>query len=84
MFLQNPFLRYTVDEDGKAEKKYGGVYLLFDRHVSVTETELSVNFMTLITRAGGIIGVGKEFLWMILFVLTHCVTFYKYVIPYLI
>ena len=40
--------------------------------------------MTLMTRVGGIIGVGKEFLWILLFLLAHGVTLYKYVIPYLI
>ena len=60
-----------------------GVNLLFDRHVSLTETELSVTEMTFLTRIGGAIGVGKEFLWMILFVITNAVTLHKYVIPYI-
>ena len=58
--------------------------MLFDRLVSVTETGLSVNEMTLLTRVGGIIGVGKELLWIILFSLTYCITMYNYVASFLV
>ena len=80
----NGFFRYTVDEDAQAKKTFGGVYLLFDRLVSVTKTGLSVNEMTLLTRVGGIVGVGKELLWIILFSITYCITMYNYVASFLV
>lgn len=47
-----------------------GLYIQFDQTVEVTVSKLQIGLKTLATRFGGIIGVGKEFLWVIIFSLT--------------
>ena len=38
-----------------------------DKSVEVTKSELQIGFQTLITRFGGIIGVSKNLLWIVIF-----------------
>ena len=40
-----------------------------------SQLHLTIPPLTLLTRIGGIIGVGKEFLWIIITALTYFVTF---------
>ena len=47
-----------------------GLYIQFDQTVEVTISKLQIGLKTLATRFGGIIGVGKELLWVIIFSLT--------------
>ena len=44
-----------------------GMYVTFLPDVEVKQTLLNIEPMTLMTRIGGIIGVGKELLWVIIF-----------------
>ena len=46
--------------------KVSAIFVHFEPKVSVAETKFLINEITLMTRIGGIIGVGKEFLWVIL------------------
>ena len=39
----------------------------FEKEVMVTKSAFTIDLMTLITRIGGIIGVGKELLWVLVF-----------------
>ena len=51
-------------------KEFGdsdGVTMYFDKEVEITKTELQINSKTLITRFGGIIGVSKNLLWIVIF-----------------
>ena len=51
-------------------KEFGdasGVTMIFDKEVEITETELQIGSKTLITRFGGIIGVSKNLLWIVIF-----------------
>ena len=41
--------------------------IFFDRVVKTTKSELQIGFKTLITRFGGIIGVCKNLLWIVIF-----------------
>ena len=47
--------------------KYG-LYLRFEDTVETTKMNIVITSTTLLTRIGGIIGVGKELLWVIVFV----------------
>ena len=47
-----------------------GLVVEFDREVDVTEVKFSIGFITLLTRLGGIIGVGKELLWVLISIFT--------------
>ena len=43
-----------------------GLYVEFHQEVIFSSNHLSIEPMTLLTRIGGIIGVGKEFFWVII------------------
>ena len=47
-----------------------GVLALFDKHVHQTQTKLQIGLNTFLTRVGGIIGVGKNLLWILIFSLS--------------
>ena len=42
-----------------------GVILTFNNEVELIKSELTVSFQTLITRVGGILGVGRTLTWLI-------------------
>ena len=42
-----------------------GVILTFNNEVELIKSELTVSFQTLITRVGGILGVGRTLTWII-------------------
>ena len=44
-----------------------GVTIIFDTVVEKTISDWQITPVTLLTRLGGIIGVGKNFLWIIIF-----------------
>ena len=56
--------------------KYG-LFIQFEDVIETIETSFVIDTRTMLTRIGGTIGVGKEFLWIILFAGTalkflHC------------
>ena len=55
------------------EERYG-FNLVFDESVEVTESVFSIDFVTLLTRIGGAVGVGKECLWIIFIILNKLLT----------
>ena len=59
--------KYSINNYGHvSDKRVSSVSLAFDRVVEKTLTELQINSRTLITRFGGIIGVGKNLMWIII------------------
>ena len=54
-----------------------GLILYFDKEVEVTEVKYSIGFITFLTRLGGIIGVGKELLWVLISIFTIGVFVHK-------
>ena len=63
--------RYQVDNVGfDARHDRYGLYAQFDQDVEVTVSKLEIGLKTLATRIGGIIGVGKELVWVIILVLS--------------
>ena len=42
--------------------------------MTVTRAQWSVDPMTLLTRVGGVVGVGKELLWLVLLLATYTIT----------
>lgn len=60
--------RYAIEKIGFYEtKKKSGLGITFDNVVEQTISELQVGTKTLLVRFGGIIGVGKNLLWIIIF-----------------
>ena len=63
--------RYASTDIGKDTRTDRiGLFAQFEEDIEVNQIKLSVTTVTLITRIGGIIGVGKEFLWVIIFCIT--------------
>ena len=58
---------YKTTKNGHDERedRYG-LYVEFRQKFILTSNHLSIEPMTLLTRIGGIIGVGKEFFWVII------------------
>ena len=54
-------------------KNYRGMVIAFSNEVEVLTSELQISAKTFLTRVGGVIGVGKEFFWIIL----SCFSFIK-------
>ena len=57
---------YIKDLGFISEEQKSGIIVNFDRKVEKTISELQIGTQTLITRFGGIIGVGKNLLWVII------------------
>ena len=67
-------IRYKVDQTGfDARDDRYGLYIQFDKEVEVITSQFMINAETFLTRMGGVIGVGKELLWIILLCLTYLV-----------
>ena len=47
-----------------------------------TRSQLNISPLTLLTRIGGIIGVGKEFLWIIITLATYLISVYSNICKY--
>ena len=67
--------RYRSEQVGYIDTMdRSGVILSFDSVVEQTNSELQIDKITLLTRCGGIIGVGKNLLWIIIFILSSFAT----------
>ena len=73
----NPSLSsYKVDKDGFDDADdESGLFVAFDNEVVETRHKLEIGSKTLVTRIGGVIGVGKELFWIIIFIITSSGSF---------
>ena len=63
--------RYEVSSLGfQPTSDRTGLKVVLDSEVLQTVSKLQIGAKTLVTRIGGIIGVGKELLWILIFCLT--------------
>lgn len=63
--------RYKIEEAGLVESlTKAGVIALFDSDVHQSKTKLQIDYITFLTRVGGIIGVGKNLAWILIFTLS--------------
>lgn len=53
-----------VRNDPREDGLYG-LFIQFEKLVNVHQSSFVIDEMTLLTRLGGIIGVGKEFFWIL-------------------
>ena len=61
----------------------GGIYVDINQILERKVTSLQVDVMTLITRVGGVIGVGKNLLWVVILLITSSVSILSLVGKYL-
>ena len=73
-------MRYEIEKIGfYATKLKSGLGLTFDNIVEQTISELQIGPKTLLVRFGGIIGVGKNLLWIIIFAVSSAMTCWSFV-----
>ena len=71
----NVLCRYKTDHIGfDARSDRYGLFVQFDAEIEVTKSHLTIDPMTLLTRVGGVIGVGKNLLWIIIVCCTYTIT----------
>ena len=58
------------------------MFVNVDSQVELITSHLTIEPMTLLTRIGGIIGVGKEFLWIIISFTTYTAIFHTRITKY--
>ena len=71
-------LRYKVVYQGRIRTKdlsHGGIVIDFNNVLEMKVTSWQVSVETLTTRIGGVIGVGKELLWVAILLITSSVSF---------
>ena len=72
------FTRYKVERMGLVESKDRfGLAVVFDKVVEQTLTVWQISPVTLLTRFGGIIGVGKNLLWIMIFLCSSFLAIFK-------
>ena len=47
------------------------MFVQFDNEVEVTNSKLNIGNITFLTRLGGLIGVGKELLWITIILISY-------------
>ena len=64
--------KYEAKEIGLKQNKFGsrGIYILFEKEVKTTKSAWTIGPLTLISKIGGFIGISKNFLWLIIMVMT--------------
>ena len=64
--------RFWVKEVGKKEvmSHRKGVSLFFEKEVGITQSEFKTGFGGLISKIGGFIGISKNFLWLLILLIT--------------
>ena len=65
---------YEVKELGINKMQDGliGMTILFAKKVKITKSVLTIDGVTLISKIGGFIGISKNFLWLIIMLLSSC------------
>ena len=66
MFDEGIFFRYEGDKFGLSiRKEIYGIALTFEKEVEVTTLQFKIDALTLLTKIGGILGVGRIIVWII-------------------
>ena len=67
--------RYQVMDIGLKEHIDTGIEIWFEKKVKITKSEFSVNMESLLSTIGGFIGISKNFLWLLIMLITSVGTF---------
>ena len=63
--------RYQAKEIGlRGKKNFRGIMLSFEQEVEVTKSSWNIDARTLLSKIGGFIGISKNFLWLILLLMS--------------
>ena len=70
-FVITIIISYKIKTSGSTEfEDRMGLVLSFDGMVEKTTSKLQISAKTLVIRIGGLIGIGKNLLWLIIFLLS--------------
>ena len=67
--------RYQVMDIGLKEHIDTWIEIWFEKKVEITKSEFSVNMESLLSTIGGFIGISKNFLWLLIMLITSVGTF---------
>ena len=62
--------RFQVEEIGTRQNNKKGLKIRFEKEVEITKSSLAINTITLLSKIGGFIGINKNFLWLIIFIMS--------------
>ena len=62
--------RFQVEEIGTRQNNKKGLKIRFEEEVEITKSSLAINTITLLSKIGGFIGINKNFLWLIIFIMS--------------
>ena len=62
--------RFQVEEIGTRQNNKKGLKIRFEQEVEITKSSLAINTITLLSKIGGFIGINKNFLWLIIFIMS--------------
>ena len=69
--MNDSYCRYEAENVGSVRTdNKSGVYIDFENTVEEKRTQYQITFITLLTRFGGVVGVWKNLLWVIIFTMT--------------
>ena len=68
---------YQATEMGLRRKTSKGLIIWFENEVDITKSSWKVDAVTIISNIGGFIGIGKEFLWLVILLLTILLSIIK-------
>ena len=71
--------RYQATQIGLTRKSFGGMKIWFEQEVDVTRSSFQIDEKTLLSNIGGFIGVGKEFLWLVILLLSSFTVLMSYI-----
>ena len=62
--------RFQVEEIGTRQNNKKGLKIRFEKEVEITKSSLAINTITLLSKIGGFIRINKNFLWLIIFIMS--------------
>ena len=63
--------RYQAKEVGfTVSNNFTGIVLKFERDIEITKSSWTINFKTLLSKIGGFIGLSKNFLWLLILLIS--------------
>ena len=64
--------RFEAREIGMKQRKDGskGIQIVFEKEVKTTKSAWAIGPLTLVSKVGGFIGISKNFLWLIIMIVS--------------
>ena len=73
-------LRYKIEKIGielRPDQTRFGMFVQVDSAVHVSKSQWTISPMTFLTRIGGVVGVGKELMWILISIIGFIMTIFQ-------